>query len=359
MNIRSIPRLAIGACQNILACRVSTRRNRSILYVSEWKKWAISDVGVSLCAYLPPKQMMRRSISPYFSAESVIHFGSEYAIPCGFGKRNTGSKRMCVSIYHFTQTLGKTHEVHELQGVFSAFHTSCSITAQQLIEHGVPEVKTVVVPLGVDCSLFRPGSNIERSVIRRRLGIPLHAFVIGSFQKDGVGWGEGLEPKLIKGPDLLVDALAISSHRRDFHVLLSGPARGYVKKNLELFGIPYTHVGFLKNKKELAALYHALDLYVIASRVEGGPLSLFEAWASGVPVVSTHVGMANDHGSEGESVLFADFYSEDIARAIDQVIASEALQHTLTVNASIKVHDFDWRILAHRYYEKLYKPLLL
>ena len=33
--------------------------------------------------------------------------------------------------------------------------------------------------------------------------------MVGSFQKDGVGWAEGLEPKLIKGPDVLVAALEL------------------------------------------------------------------------------------------------------------------------------------------------------
>ena len=33
--------------------------------------------------------------------------------------------------------------------------------------------------------------------------IPKDKIIIGSFQKDGVGWEEGNEPKLIKGPDIL------------------------------------------------------------------------------------------------------------------------------------------------------------
>ena len=35
--------------------------------------------------------------------------------------------------------------------------------------------------------------------IKHNLGIPEDYLVIGSFQKDGEGWGEGLKPKLIKG----------------------------------------------------------------------------------------------------------------------------------------------------------------
>ena len=69
------------------------------------------------------------------------------------------------------------------------------------------------------------------------------AFVVGSFQKDGVGWGEGLEPKLIKGPDVLVAALEqVHAEAPGLVVLLTGPARGYVRQELDRLGIPYRHV---------------------------------------------------------------------------------------------------------------------
>ena len=42
---------------------------------------------------------------------------------------------------------------------------------------------------------------------KHNLGIPEDYTVIGSFQKDGKGWGEGLKPKLIKGPDILLKQL--------------------------------------------------------------------------------------------------------------------------------------------------------
>ena len=53
----------------------------------------------------------------------------------------------------------------------------------------------------------------SRQDARKRLGIPQTAVVIGSFQKDGNGWGEGKEPKLIKGPDVLLETLEILKSR--------------------------------------------------------------------------------------------------------------------------------------------------
>ena len=46
--------------------------------------------------------------------------------------------------------------------------------------------------------------------------------------------------------------------------------------------------------REVAALYHLLDLCLITSRHEGGPRAILEAAASRIPLVSTPVGLAQD-----------------------------------------------------------------
>jgi glycosyltransferase involved in cell wall biosynthesis len=130
--------------------------------------------------------------------------------------------------------------------------------------------------------------------VRRALGLPDSAFVVGSFQKDGDGWGEGTTPKLVKGPDLLVQALARAKREVPaLHVLLSGPARGYVKAGLAEAGIPFVHRQ-LDRYEDVGGLYHALDAYLVSSRQEGGPKAVLESMASGVPLVSTRVGQAMD-----------------------------------------------------------------
>ena len=82
------------------------------------------------------------------------------------------------------------------------------------------------------------GPRPVRSSVSRR-----SAFVVGSFQKDGVGWEEGLEPKLIKGPDVLLAAVERLRQRvPELWLLLTAPARGYVKEGLERIGVPYRHL---------------------------------------------------------------------------------------------------------------------
>ncbi len=135
--------------------------------------------------------------------------------------------------------------------------------------------------------------------------------MIGSFQKDGVGWGEGLEPKLIKGPDVLVQAAERLRDRvPELWFLLTGPSRGYVKSGLERLGIPYRHA-YLPSVESMVKPYEAIDLCLVASREEGGPRAVLESMAIGVPLVTTRVGQAVDLVRHGENGWMVDVEDAD------------------------------------------------
>lgn len=110
--------------------------------------------------------------------------------------------------------------------------TAAELIEARLLDWGVPREKLIRIPIGVDTDLFRPANAAERKVARTRYAIPDEALVIGSFQKDGVGWGEGNKPKLIKGPDVFLDVVDRVARKRPVFVLLTGPARGFVKRGL-------------------------------------------------------------------------------------------------------------------------------
>ncbi len=151
-----------------------------------------------------------------------------------------------------------------------------------------------------------PVRGQERRAARRQFDVPDSAFVVGSFQKDGVGWGDGFEPKLIKGPDtLLAAAERLRDRVPELWFLLTGPSRGYVRRGLERLGIPYRH-HFLPSTEAVATAYSAIDLCIVASREEGGPKAVLESMATGVPLVTTRVGQATDLVRHGENGLLVD-----------------------------------------------------
>lgn len=184
-----------------------------------------------------------------------------------------------------------------------------------VLSSGIDPAKVFRIPIGIDPGLFGP----RTPAARRPLGLPDGAFVVGSFQKDGVGWGAGLEPKAIKGPDVLVDTLARLRERvPELHVLLSGPARGYVTERLDELGIPHVH-RFVERYADIGTLYAALDAYVVTSRQEGGPKGVLEAMAAGVPLVSTRVGQATELVVDGENGWLVEV--EDVDGLVDRLEA--------------------------------------
>lgn len=214
-----------------------------------------------------------------------------------------------------------------------------------VLSSGIDPAKVHTIRIGVDLELFAQRSPDERAAARRALGIPEDAFVVGSFQKDGVGWGDGLEPKLVKGPDVLVDALAhMQRERPELFVVLGGPARGYVRQGLERLGVPYVH-RYVRSYADLRSLYLPLDAVAVSSRQEGGPKAVLEGMAVGVPVVSTRVGQAQEliDGSNGTLVDVED--AEALAAALLAGPAPEQVARgrgTAEANA-YAAQDAQWR----------------
>jgi hypothetical protein len=149
--------------------------------------------------------------------------------------------------------------------------------------------------------LWRPTGTKEE--LRKKLGLPQDAFLVGSFQRDTEGKGipQGLFlPKLEKGPDKLADYLEtlkdFCSQNRDFdprplHVALAGWRRQYIMQRLDDAKIRYTF--FDRPPIEtINELYQCLDQYAVTARQEGGPQALIECGLLGVPTVSTPVGIA-------------------------------------------------------------------
>ena len=186
---------------------------------------------------------------------------------------------------------------------------------------GIDPGKVFRIPIGVDAARFRPRDDASRTAARRELRLPASAFVVGSFQKDGVGWEDGLEPKRIKGPDLLLDVAGrLSRELPELVVLLTGPARGYVAAGLERLGIAHRHA-LLPDLDAVARAYHAVDVCLVTSRDEGGPKAVLESMASGVPLVTTRVGQAADLVRTGENGWLCD---ADDAEALAGAVATVA-----------------------------------
>ncbi len=292
----------------------------------------------------------------------IIEFGSQYQWQA-WRKFLSPRCRMVTTFFHGKYEDGAEAAEHIDQFLESVpqldrIVASASIVRDRLIGWGVPAEKIALIPIGCETNRFLPATDAERQAARARFGVREGEIVIGSFQKDGVGWGEGMEPKLIKGPDVFLAAIAELKKHLPVFVLLSGPARGYVRAGLERLGVRYAH-HYAPDRDELAKLYHALDLYLVTSREEGGPMALMESMSSGVPVVSTYVGMAPDLITDGVSGGLVQ--PDDVAAIAERAMRILSLPDgasALKKAARESVMVADWSVVARRHIDEVWKPLM-
>ena len=333
-------------------------RGRDLYFIVEPADWIIRYFGISITDNL---KELDSSVTTSFLGvrNSLVHYGSGNTL-LGKGKLRLPhrSNKVAVTWFHVSPDDNRIGLVKDAVKTVDIWHTASSLTKKDLIKLGIPEGKIEVIPLGIDTDLFSGSKSEEKERIRQEFGIPLGKVVIGSFQKDGVGWGEGLEPKLIKGPDIFCDVIEKISKEYDVFVLLTGPARGYVKKRLKKANIPFLHY-YYKDLMDVARCYKALDLYLITSRVEGGPQSILETMASGVPLISAKVGMAPDVIRDGDNGFLVNV--GDISNFTEKalgVIKDEELARKLSSKGLEEVKKYEWKNIAAEHYKRIYSKLI-
>lgn len=335
-------------------------RHADVWYIVEAKPWATRQVGTAIASALNRHSSLRVRLTttPWALRRTLIHFGSLPTLFTRDGlRRVNNSCQTIATIFHIASSQHR-QRIQIAAPHLGVLHTTNSLTAHELEALGIPSSRIHVIPLGINLKQFPPATTSQRQMIRQQLSIPAHTKVIGSFQKDGVGWGAGMTPKLEKGPDIFVEAVTELSRHLPIHVLLVGPARGYITRELAKRNIPHTNIGHV-SPSELPAYYAVLDAYLISSRVEGGPLSLLEAWASSVPVITTAVGMAADHARHNQNALIAPSNnSTALAEQAARLLTDANLAKALTTRAMTDVQGFAWPRIAARYCSELYTPLL-
>jgi len=355
----------IGTIARATLQTLGYRFRKQLYYVAPEANWSIDwDAHYITNGVSEQFDLKAQVVSdPRWLVGQIVHYGSLWAFLGNLKGSQLRNNTNVVTVFHGNpddKRLGFSEPFQKLMNHQASIHrlvVSNRIMAERFLGLGFAEERIVRVPLGVDLSIFRPGTMEERSALRQRLGIPEDAFCIGSFHKDGDGWEEGNSPKLVKGPDVLLKTIDKLRKKHNVHVLLTAPARGYVTKGLEEMGVSYTH-RLVERYQDLASYYHALDAYVVPSREEGGPKGVLEALASGVPLVSTKVGLAPDIIEDGKNGLLSE--SEDasgLAKNLALVKEHPEKAERIAKAGLESIKPYDWMKIASMYYQKVYEGL--
>jgi hypothetical protein len=109
---------------------------------------------------------------------------------------------------------------------------------------------------------------------------------------------------------------------------------------IELFVHDTEVADLIPHNEIVSSFYQKIDCLLCTSTLEGTPNPVFEAWASGVFVLSTRVGNVGDIMLEGINGLYIERDVEHIAKAIE--FASGIQRNRAMIKQSVK--SFDWAL---------------
>lgn len=213
----------------------------------------------------------------------------------------------------------------------------------------IPAKRVHCVPNGVDLRRF--DRRDDPNMIRRRLGIPDDAWLIGTVanlrrEKNHSG--------------LFKAFVRVRAAAPRAHLVLAGegPQLAALQSEARRLGID-AFVHFLGPRTDVPEILNALDLYCLPSRFEGIPISILEAMAAGCPVVATRVPGTVDVVQDGRTGVLVPV--DDPQQLADQLLrlGADAQLRTRIVDAArVYVAEYATSSAMLGHYARLYNGLV-
>lgn len=228
--------------------------------------------------------------------------------------------------------------------IFEHFFAIGTLTKNFLNGVGISDSRISIFSYAVDNDFFKKGSYLttdEKSALREKLNIPATAKIIISVAKFSVR----------EAPWDLMKAFSLIKNR-NIHLLLvgDGPTRNELEEySNNNFKRQATFTGYVKYP-ELPKYYGISDIFVHTSDNEPWGVSVQEAMAAGLPVITSEfVGSAVDLIKEGQNGFI--YKSENIQELKEKILT------TLSLNKAEvkKINDI---ILNNWSYESTLKTLV-
>jgi glycosyltransferase involved in cell wall biosynthesis len=206
----------------------------------------------------------------------------------------------------------------------------------------------VVIPNGVDVSLFHPGGP-ARQVIRSELGIGEHWPVLITLaaleERKGVQWLIGALPSLLSEfPDIR------------YLVLGEGAYRQVLQDQVDRLGLG-DHVRLLGVRENAADFLASADIGCLLSRGEAMPLTLLEYMAMELPVVTSFHPPFDEFVRPAWGVSAPEVETQPLAQVLSALLRDRELRNRMgkAGRAEVIAH-YSWANIAQRYLTVLDPP---
>ncbi len=204
-------------------------------------------------------------------------------------------------------------------------------------KYGGIKSKIKVIPNGVSSEFF---SKVKINDFKKKHN--LHGKIILFFGR----------LNKTKSPDFFVDiAQQLTNKRKDLTFILVGPDEGMgsivkekIGNNLRIKMIPA-----LKDRKEVIKMYQAAEIYVLPSYREGLPLTIFEAMASGLPILATPVnGVPYElkNAENGFLIKYGD--TKGFIEKINYLLDNKKIYSFISKENLKKSKSYDWDIISSK-----------
>lgn len=209
----------------------------------------------------------------------------------------------------------------------------------------LPESKIETVFNGIDTDIFRDDGT--RSLRKTFKNIAEHDIVIGTVARLAA----------VKNQETMLEALKILTKRMPNIKLLmigDGPQKNALNAKATELNIS-DKVLFLGEREDIPQLLNCLDIFILTSLSEGLPLSVLEAMASCLPVISTRVGAIPEVVREGETgFLIEPKCPEALADAIERLATNPELRIAMGKKGRQRViEEFSLKQMVDQY-KKIY-----
>jgi glycosyltransferase involved in cell wall biosynthesis len=163
-----------------------------------------------------------------------------------------------------------------------------------------------------------------------------------------------------KNHDLLVSAFAkgpASDPRAHLVLAGQGVLRAQLQIRVNQLGLT-NRVHFLGLRTDIPDVLGAADIFVLSSDYEGNPLSVIEAMAAGLPIVSTAVGGVPELLQNGrEGFIVQPGNADGLSEAMVTLLKDSDLRRTMGRAAALRAKaKFDVSAMV-RAYEELYEEV--
>ena len=164
-----------------------------------------------------------------------------------------------------------------------------------------------------------------------------------------------------KGPDKFVlAAKEILKERKDVSFVIRGPDEGMRETVKQLIGNEKNILllDATRDKKEIVSMYQAADVYVLPSYREGLPLTIFEAFASGLPVIASPVNGVPYEMKDKINGFFVGYGDiNNLKEKIMLILNNKGLAKKISLNNIKHAKNYSWDLIYKRYM-KVYNETL-